>query len=79
LSGKRASTFTTNSLRLAIEASPREFIAQPIIPLSCHPTVVGDGLAPRHVDLRPYVLYGREVDVPPARSRALPCRTVRWW
>jgi uncharacterized circularly permuted ATP-grasp superfamily protein len=49
----------------AIEAAPREFIAQPVIPLSCHPTVVTDGLAPRHVDLRPYVLYGREVDVPP--------------
>jgi uncharacterized circularly permuted ATP-grasp superfamily protein len=25
---------------------------------------VGDGLAPRHIDLRPYVLYGREIDVP---------------
>ena len=25
---------------------------------------MGDGLAPRHIDLRPYVLYGREIDVP---------------
>lgn len=50
----------------AIEAKPREFIAQPIIPLSCHPTVVGDDLAPRHLDLRPFVLYGRDIDVPPA-------------
>jgi hypothetical protein len=31
----------------------RVVIAEPVIPLSCHPTVVGDGLAPRHIDLRP--------------------------
>ena len=53
-------------VRLALDARPRDFIAQPIIPLSCHPTVVGAGLAPRHIDLRPFVLYGDEVDVPPA-------------
>ncbi|MEA2689328.1 MAG: hypothetical protein QOD51_1935, partial [Candidatus Eremiobacteraeota bacterium] len=33
----------------AIQARPREFIAQPVITLSAHPTVVEDGLAPRHV------------------------------
>jgi uncharacterized circularly permuted ATP-grasp superfamily protein len=50
----------------AIESNPRDFIAQPIIPLSCHPTVVGDDVAPRHVDLRPFVLMNEDVDVPPA-------------
>jgi uncharacterized circularly permuted ATP-grasp superfamily protein len=64
LMGPSSTSLEREEFRLAIEASPREFIAQPIIPLSCHPTVVGDGLAPRHIDLRPYVLYGREVDVP---------------
>lgn len=49
----------------AIEAKPRDFIAQPVIPLSCHPTIVDDEIVPRHVDLRPFVLYGKEVDVPP--------------
>jgi uncharacterized circularly permuted ATP-grasp superfamily protein len=49
----------------AIESNPRDFIAQPIIPLSTHPTVVGETLAPRHIDLRPYVLMRDEVDVPP--------------
>jgi uncharacterized circularly permuted ATP-grasp superfamily protein len=49
----------------AITMNPRDFIAQPIIPLSCHPTVVGDTLAPRHIDLRPYVLMADDVDVPP--------------
>jgi uncharacterized circularly permuted ATP-grasp superfamily protein len=49
----------------AIESNPRDFIAQPIIPLSTHPTVVGELLAPRHIDLRPFVLMNAEVDVPP--------------
>ena len=51
----------------AIRARPRQFIAQPIVTLSAHPTVVADGLAPRHVDLRPFALLaGDKVDVPPA-------------
>jgi uncharacterized circularly permuted ATP-grasp superfamily protein len=50
----------------AITETPRDFIAQPVIPLSTHPTVVGDEIIPCHVDLRPYALYGQEVDVPPA-------------
>jgi uncharacterized circularly permuted ATP-grasp superfamily protein len=51
----------------AIEAAPREFIAQPVVTLSAHPTVVEQGLAPRHVDLRPFALLaGDHVDVPPA-------------
>ncbi len=50
----------------AIRDNPREFIAQPIVPLSCHPTIIGDAIAPRHIDLRPFVLYGDDIDVPPA-------------
>jgi uncharacterized circularly permuted ATP-grasp superfamily protein len=51
----------------AIRAQPRDFIAQPVIMLSSHPTVVEAGLAPRHVDLRPFALLaGNRVDVPPA-------------
>lgn len=52
--------------REAICANPRDFIAQPVIQLSSHPTIAGERLAPRRVDLRPFALYGREVDVPPA-------------
>jgi uncharacterized circularly permuted ATP-grasp superfamily protein len=66
LMGPSASNGERERFRAAIEARPRDFIAQPIIPLSCHPTVVGETLAPRHVDLRPFVLYGADVDVPPA-------------
>ena len=44
-----------------------QFIAQPVITLSAHPTVVEAGLAPRHIDLRPFALLaGDRVDVPPA-------------
>jgi uncharacterized circularly permuted ATP-grasp superfamily protein len=49
-----------------IEADPRDYIAQPVIQLSSHPTLVGDALAPRRIDLRPFALYGKRVDVPPA-------------
>jgi uncharacterized circularly permuted ATP-grasp superfamily protein len=51
----------------AIRARPREFIAQPVVTLSAHPTLTADGVAPRHVDLRPFALLaGDRVDVPPA-------------
>ncbi|HEV8020364.1 MAG TPA: circularly permuted type 2 ATP-grasp protein [Candidatus Lustribacter sp.] len=65
LMGPSSSAIERARFKEAIEANPRDFIAQPIIPLSCHPTVVGDSLAPRHIDLRPYVLMNEEVDVPP--------------
>jgi uncharacterized circularly permuted ATP-grasp superfamily protein len=64
LMGPSSTKIDREKFRVAIESNPREFIAQPIIPLSCHPTIVGDGIAPRHIDLRPFVLYGEEVDVP---------------
>jgi uncharacterized circularly permuted ATP-grasp superfamily protein len=67
LMGPSSTQLERDRFRDAIEANPREFIAQPIIPLSCHPTVVGEELSPRHIDLRPFVLLnGEDVDVPPA-------------
>jgi uncharacterized circularly permuted ATP-grasp superfamily protein len=39
-----------------VRRRPERFVAQEMVPLSTHPTVVGGGIAPRHVDLRPYVL-----------------------
>ncbi len=48
-----------------IETDPRNYIAQPTLALSRVPTLVDDHLEGRHVDLRPYVLYGREVYVLP--------------
>ena len=48
-----------------IKAEPRTYIAQPTISLSQVPTIVGDHFEGRHVDLRPYVLYGEDIFVLP--------------
>jgi uncharacterized circularly permuted ATP-grasp superfamily protein len=48
-----------------IKDNPRNYIAQPTINLSRVPTLTGDGIEGRHVDLRPYVLYGKELKIIP--------------
>jgi uncharacterized circularly permuted ATP-grasp superfamily protein len=48
-----------------LRASPRDYIAQPTIALSAHPTFVDGRLEGRHVDLRPFVLCGEKVTVVP--------------
>jgi len=48
-----------------IEANPRGYIAQPTICLSRHPTLVDGRLDGRHIDLRPFVLYGEDITVMP--------------
>ena len=50
---------------MRIEADPRNYIAQPTLSLSRVPTMVGDHFEGRHVDLRPYVLYGDSIWVLP--------------
>ena len=48
-----------------IQADPRNYIAQPTLSLSRVPTLVGDHFEGRHVDLRPYILYGEDTWVLP--------------
>ncbi len=48
-----------------ITAHPRNYIAQPTLALSRVPTLVDDHFEGRHVDLRPYILYGKEIEVLP--------------
>ena len=48
-----------------IAANPRNYIAQPPLSLSRVPTIVDDGFEGRHVDLRPYILYGKDIFVLP--------------
>jgi uncharacterized circularly permuted ATP-grasp superfamily protein len=48
-----------------IEANPRNYVAQPTLSLSRVPTIVNGALKGRHVDLRPYILYGRDIFVLP--------------
>ncbi len=58
--GSMASKAELADLRTQIEADPRNWIAQPILELSTAPTICGDQIAPRHVDLRPFVLSGAD-------------------
>ena len=53
------------AFRARILAAPEKYIAQPTLALSTCPTFVGAGIAPRHIDLRPYVLSGADVDLVP--------------
>jgi uncharacterized circularly permuted ATP-grasp superfamily protein len=48
-----------------IEANPRNYVAQPTLGLSRAPAIVEDHPEGRHVDLRPYVLYGKDIYVLP--------------
>ncbi|MEO1090105.1 MAG: circularly permuted type 2 ATP-grasp protein [Pseudomonadota bacterium] len=48
-----------------LKADPDGYIAQPTLALSASPTFVADGVAPRHIDLRPFVLSGESVTIVP--------------
>jgi uncharacterized circularly permuted ATP-grasp superfamily protein len=48
-----------------IEANPRNYIAQPTLDFSRAPCLIGDRLEPRHVDLRPYILFGDKIRIVP--------------
>jgi uncharacterized circularly permuted ATP-grasp superfamily protein len=58
LMGNKASEKEIDAFRKKVEATPREFIAQPIIKLSTVPCFLDGKLQARHVDLRPYALCG---------------------
>jgi uncharacterized circularly permuted ATP-grasp superfamily protein len=59
LVGPTASRQEIEDFRAALIAEPQRYIAQPTLALSTVPTLVEQGLAPRHVDFRPFVLTGR--------------------
>lgn len=63
LIGPHATAAQRAEFAALIRANPRDYIAQPTITLSQHPTFVGDHFEPRHIDLRPFVLYGEEISV----------------
>ena len=65
LIGPHASEAEREDFAGRITAAPRNYIAQPTLALSRVPTRVGDGFEGRHVDLRPYILYGAEPFVLP--------------
>ena len=60
LIGPKADKATLATFRAKLKTDPKNFIAQPTLALSTCPTCVEEGVAPRHVDLRPFVLAGRD-------------------
>jgi uncharacterized circularly permuted ATP-grasp superfamily protein len=65
LVGPTSSKVEIADFRARIIADPSRYIAQPTLSLSVVPTFTTGGIAPRHVDLRPYVLSGAEVQLVP--------------
>jgi uncharacterized circularly permuted ATP-grasp superfamily protein len=60
LIGPKADKATIGAFREKLKRDPKGFIAQPTLALSTVPTCVDEGIAPRHVDLRPFVLTGKD-------------------
>jgi uncharacterized circularly permuted ATP-grasp superfamily protein len=58
--GNRATSAELAGASAAISADPRNWVAQPILALSTAPTLCGDDIAARHLDLRPFILSGRD-------------------
>jgi uncharacterized circularly permuted ATP-grasp superfamily protein len=70
LIGPKSTRNQIEDFKIKIRNNPRNYIAQPTLSLSTVPSIVEGGIEPRHVDLRPYVLYGEKIEViPGALSR----------
>jgi uncharacterized circularly permuted ATP-grasp superfamily protein len=65
LVGTHSTREQRDAFRRIVAADPRNYIAQPVVTLSTVPTLVGDRLEPRHVDLRPFILQGESSYVTP--------------
>ena len=65
LVGPRATKAEVALFRDRVAAKPGNYIAQPTLALSTTPTFVEQGIAPRHVDLRPYCLVGERIELVP--------------
>ena len=65
--------------RERIRKDPRNYIAQPIVALSRSPSFCDDSMQGRHVDLRPYILYGEKVTIIPGGLTRVALSAARWW
>ena len=65
LMGPAASKKQIEEFRAKLIEDPRNYIAQPVVSLSQSPTWTGDEMSGRHVDFRPYIIYGEEVKIVP--------------
>ena len=65
LIGPKSTAEERQKFAAKIQENPRSYIAQPTLGLSRTPTIIGDRIEGRHVDFRPYILYGRDIFVLP--------------
>lgn len=65
LVGTQATKAQCDEFREKVRQDPRNYIAQPVVPLSRSPSFCDDSMQGRHVDLRPYILYGEKVKIIP--------------
>jgi len=65
LLGPKATKEQLATYRELIKSNPRNYVAQPMLDLSTVPTLCGDSLEGRHVDLRPYILFGEDIYIVP--------------
>jgi uncharacterized circularly permuted ATP-grasp superfamily protein len=63
--GPQATRDELDAFKEKVKADPRNYIAQPTLALSRAPVIVEDRFEGRHVDLRPYILYGEDIYVLP--------------
>jgi len=65
LLGPKATKEQLANYKELIKSNPRNYVAQPMLDLSTVPTLCGDSLEGRHVDLRPYILFGEDIYIVP--------------
>jgi uncharacterized circularly permuted ATP-grasp superfamily protein len=65
LMGPHATADQRQAFRQAVEKNPRNYVAQPVIQLSRSPSFCGERFEGRHIDLRPYILYGEKITIIP--------------
>ncbi|MGV3531906.1 MAG: circularly permuted type 2 ATP-grasp protein, partial [Chthoniobacteraceae bacterium] len=65
LIGPHATRAECDAFREAILADPRNYVGQPVVSLSRSPSFCEDGVEGRHIDLRPYILYGEKITIIP--------------
>jgi uncharacterized circularly permuted ATP-grasp superfamily protein len=65
LMGPQASKEEIEKFRELIKADPRNYVAQPVVSLSQSPTWCDGAMEGRHIDLRPYIIYGEDVSIVP--------------
>jgi uncharacterized circularly permuted ATP-grasp superfamily protein len=65
LIGPKSGKEDHDKFRQLIKSKPENYIAQPTLSLSTVPCLTDEGIVGRHVDLRPYILYGKEIEVIP--------------